>query len=124
MDDKVEKLYDRMYSNRFSALEDKIDNVNKRFDIVDKRFSSVEKKFDAVNNKFDKVNDKFDNVISRLDEKHTDLLDKIEPLRNFKYRVLGAVSVIVIVLSVIISYSVASFKSKTAPKRTNTEKLS
>lgn len=76
-----------------------------RIDRVDDRINSLEHKFDnKIDDLKDNVNTKFDSIRADMGKNHLDLLDRIEPLNNFKYKIIGAVLVISIVLPSAISY--------------------
>jgi len=89
-----------------------VEEMNLYKTVCDNRFCKIENKIDKLDDKFDKVNDKFDKLYSKIDKNHLMLLDRIQPLTNFKYRIVGVVSVLTILISVFVSYSIVYIRSK------------
>ena len=87
-----------------------MEEINLYKTVCDSRFCKIESKIDKLYDKFDKVNDKFDKLNSKIDKNHLILLDRIQPLTNFKYKVIGVVSVVTILISILVSYSIAYLK--------------
>jgi len=81
-------LYEKVCNGRFCRLEDKIDSLDKKFD------------------------NKIDRISREMSNNHNITLNKIETLTSFKFRLLGAISVIVVIVSIVVSLSVAHIRSK------------
>ena len=99
------ELYKDVCDGRFSRMESKLDTLDSKFDT---KLEGLDKKVDS---KFKNLDSKFNALGQHLDSKHDALLERIEPLNNFKYKVIGAVSVITLVISIVVSYSIATKKA-------------
>lgn len=105
-------IYQEFCSDQFKEIHREISKIRDTIPPIERRFNErVEGKIDKLESK---VTDRFLNLENQIDGLRDDLMNRIEPLNNFKYKMIGSIVVIVFVLSTIVSYTVASLNFKRA----------
>ena len=82
--DNVDKKFDGIYKE-FDNINNKFDGIYKEFDNINNKFDGIYKEFDNINNKFDAIHKEFEHVFKEMDNLRKDVKQDIS---DFEKRIL------------------------------------